>query len=221
MGKRILEMNRRYAGYPADLYKGWLVVPQWEAAITIIPKNASRSINKALIEFFDPDGDDDPYPKLKYWRGVAAMKRHGYGMYTHSEMEKVRRLGFLTVGIVRDPIERFRSFWRCSVRDGRGGVRRSEVAKFKDPRVLIEAIWRRRFSNVHWMPQALFLDNADLIVPISELPGYWAENYPKAPPIQMTNTTEGDEPFLNEAAINKLRQLYARDIELWQKATES
>ena len=116
---------------------------------------------------------------------------------------------------VRDPTERFGSLWRNKSRDLCGEI---EDISHLSPDELMDVIEEHPYGNTHWFPQYMYLTQHAIPVESSRL-------------IEMINTEvkkRGIEhhPFINKSErlktdpplpIERIRQHYALDCELWDK----
>lgn len=202
-----------------DNYPGWLWVQDWDVSIGAAPKCGTRSILYALMSYFEPDikyNSPEAVPSL--WIKTGKMARYNFRRLPHYKVREVRDLGSLMVGVVRDPVERFCSLWRCQVRDQTPGIDGDEIIT---PSQLMDLIQDNPRGNVHWMHQHLFLDHAQMVVPIEWLSDWWKLYFVdrKSAPTELTiqNSTQG-QVMVGDRLRTRVNKFYAQDREIYQEA---
>jgi len=195
-------------------YRGWLSVPDWRLSIALIPKNGTRSINHALRRHFLPDlAPGDERMRVSWWRLPCAQKMFGHIKESPGGIRRIRAMGFPLVAIARDPVERFMSLYRCQIVEHRPGLGRYHE-HVRTPEALMRWIEKRPWDNPHWLPQALYLDEADEIIPLHQLGQWWSENVSGAPELQVENTTSGPSD-VSDALRGRILAHYAADQRHW------
>lgn len=198
-------------------YPGWICVKDWKVAIGVAPKCGTRSILHAMMDWLQPG--------ISYESAKAAPSKwrrndlgETYARFRCNEIHKVRSLNVPTVGIARDPVDRFASLWRCQVRDGLAGI--APRLLDKNPRRLFDLIQARPLANVHWIPQDLFLVNADTVVRLERLDEWWTEFFAgmsRMPALKHLNSTAGDTS-IDEDLADAIREHYAADVKIYETA---
>lgn len=127
-----------------------------------------------------------------------------------------------TALIVREPVDRFRSaigFLRLSQKVD--DVLRVMVEETNDPIVndqgQLFASNRPVAADIHLMRQSRFLnDDADLTIFTIQDSEKCADWLGLATPLVRYNETSGPKPDLTDEQVDKIKQYYRRDIELWE-----
>jgi hypothetical protein len=156
---------------------------------------------------------DDPGARPSKWRPIIRQRELGYQMLPFS---RVAELNCPRVGIIREPLERFRSLWRCQIRDGLPGI--SGRQNIKGPAELMDLIEESPGDNSHWMRQSLFCAEADLVIPLERLADWWGFQGIPAP-LGRVNTTEGEVPIALELKERVLRH-YRGDVRIYERAKD-
>ncbi len=196
-------------------FPGWFVVVPWELAIGAAPKVATRSILFSIAKHFQPDAT---YESVSPSEWFTIGKTHGFHRYRPHEAHKRIPRKFHRVAIVRDPVERFASLWRCQIRDKITGILGDlNFSVIRTPEDLIQAVHNHPLGNVHWSHQHLFLKNAHEIVRFEDFPAWWVNHFgEEGPVLQHVNTTQGQTDIV-EATASRVRNHYEQDQRIYDE----
>ena len=130
--------------------------------------------------------------------------------------------GYRQVGVVRHPVDRFYSLYQ-NIQDRRRG-RNNFYAQLegKTPTEVFEKLLEYGLDyDFHFQPQiriGLTRPQVELIR-LENLDSWWQENKPEgATPMLVANRGSGLAPARDPALEERIREAYADDLKLWERA---
>lgn len=185
---------------PNTMFGGWFQIRRGEYAC-VAAKCGSQSLKLAAFG-------------VNRLKQVLELRERGIrqgmidiGPFTPWEVAKFK--GRKVLG-VREPVDRFGALWRDKCRDSAKTHHRiARVVGGMTPAELIEYIARAPFFDSHWFPQSVYLVPDVVVVPndvILETLGLEHVRHNRRSPT--------DERMPAE----RVRELYARDVDLWREA---
>jgi hypothetical protein len=190
--------------------RGWLISPKWELAMGAAAKCGSTS----LAQLFKANA------ALRLNVPDARHGREDWSMVPRS---------YRIVGVVRHPVPRFLSLWHNVQERKRGGAN-NFYNQFvgHGPEALLEGIQKAGLEyEFHFQPQYL-IGHEQLgaeLVRLMNLNDWWVQNAPAgATGMPVENKSIGHSPDADTLAhplAPAICQLYARDLDLWERAWSS
>ena len=121
------------------------------------------------------------------------------------------------VAVIRNPVDRFCSLWRCQARDGIPGIAPKSFRPKITPSRLLDMC--RKQDNAHYIKQIHLLKFADKIIKFESLPGWWRSEMGYE--LQVYNATEkriSDEDVLTQDILRLVSEFYAEDEQAYLNA---
>lgn len=194
-------------------FRAWFVFEPWRLAIGAAPKVGTRSIALTIAQHLFPG---IPYEAITPGKLRRVGAKLGLQRISASELGVIPE-GFHRLGVVREPLERFGSLWRCQIRDRTAGVLGAErFSEIKTPKDLMAVIEQHPNANAHWCHQYPLLRQADELVRLEDLGEWWTGFFgPDGSKLQQVNTTAGSTPITPELEHRVLTH-YAKDERLYE-----
>ena len=178
-----------------------------------IPKCAGSSLGTALA-------------------GTDIIGHYPWEVYRNYDAKKFEN--HLKFAVLRDPIERFISAYSFLLNGGKGGVdmRSQDIirAKSTDINEFVQKHFDKKlmFDIIHFVPQHNFVTDyenklmVDLLFPLNKMERgieILKKELGRDLSIDHVNKTSGKKIVLEEASIEKLKELYDIDIELYKSVS--